>query len=172
MNHNKGSSGYVRTKYGYAAESLPFMDAVQPSLKKQILEGKDINLASLLIPYYTGLHADLSVITKERPVMRLNQILTLAQFIQAFGIYKNIICKVYPIRRSELDLYERDILDMATRYPGNGFYDYHKMFSTQAAAHLSYSGKKIDWSVRNKTLFCSIFTNGMARTLETYFSAL
>ena len=92
MNHNEDSAGYVRTKYGYSAESLPFMDAVHPSLKKQILEGKDINLASLLIPYYTGPHADPSVITKERPDMRLNQELTLAQFIQAFGIYKNNIC--------------------------------------------------------------------------------
>ena len=106
--------------------------------------------------------------------MRLDQELTLAQFIQAFGIYKNIMCKAYQIRRPELDLYERDISDtsLATRYPGNGFYEFHKMFSTQAAAHLSYSGKKIDRSVRNKTLFCSIFTNGKARTLETYFSAL
>ena len=46
MNHNGDSSGYERTKYGYSAESLPFMDAVHPSLKKQILEGKNINLAS------------------------------------------------------------------------------------------------------------------------------
>ena len=172
MNHNEDSAGYVRTKYGYSAESLPFMDAVHPSLKKQILEGKDINLASLLIPYYTGPHADPSVITKERPDMRLNQELTLAQFIQAFGIYKNIMCKAYPIRRPELDLYERDILDMATRYPGNGFYEYHKMFSAQAAAHLSYSGKKVDWSVRNKTLFCSIFTNSKARTCDLCQSSL
>ena len=172
MNHNGDSSGYVKTKYGYSAESLPFMDAVHPTLKKQILEGKDINLASLLIPYYTGPHADPSVITKERPDMRLNQELTLAQFIQAFGIYKNIMCKAYPIRRPELDLYERDILDMATRYPGNGFYEYHKMFSAQAAAHLSYSGKKIDWSVRNKTLFCSIFTNSKARTCNLCQSSL
>ena len=142
MNLNEDSSGYVRTKYGYFAESLPFMDAIHPSLKKQILKGKAINLASLLIPYYTGSHADPSVITKKRPDMRLNQELTLNQFIQAFGIYKNIMCKAYPIRRPELDLYERDISDMATRYPGNGFYEYHTMFSTQAAAHLSSIGKK------------------------------
>ena len=61
---------------------------------------------------------------------------------------------------------------MATRYPDNGFYEYHKMFSAQAAAHLSYSGKKVDWSVRNKTLFCSIFTNSKARTCNLCQSSL
>lgn len=128
-------------------------------MRKQIIESKDINLAALLIPYYTGPHADPAVISKEKPDPRLNQELSLAQFIQAFGIYKNIMCQAYPLRRMELDLYERDIVDMATRYQGKGFYEYHKMFSAQAAAHLSYSNIKVDWSVRNKTLFCNIFTN-------------
>lgn len=160
--HDAESTGYVKTRYGYSAESLPFVETVHPSMRKQILEGKDINLAALLIPYYTGPHADPAVVTKEKPDPRLNQDLTLPQFIQAFGIYKNIMCSAYPNRRAELDLYERDIVDMATRYPGKGFYEYHKMFSAQAAAHLSYSNIKIDWSVRNKMLFCNIFTNSKA----------
>ena len=33
------------------------------------------------------------------------------------------------------------------------------MFLAQAAAHLSYSNIKVDWSVRNMTLFSNIFTN-------------
>ena len=153
------ASAYTQTRFGYAAESLPFVETVHPTLRKQIVEGKDVNLAALLIPYYTGPHADPAVISKERVDPRLNQELTLPQFIQAFGIYKNVMCQAYPLRRLELDLYERDIVDMATRYQGKGFYEYHKMFSAQAAAHLSYSNIKVDWSVRNKTLFSNIFTN-------------
>ena len=56
------------------------METVHPSLKKQIVEGKDVNLAALLIPFYSGQHSDI-----HDP--RLNNSLTLAQFIQAFAIY-------------------------------------------------------------------------------------
>ena len=38
----------------------------------------------------------------------------------------------------ELDLYERDIVDMATRYGGTTFYEYHNQFSAREAAYLKY----------------------------------
>ena len=53
----------------------------------------------------------------------------------------------------------RDIVDMATRYSGWGFYEYHRQFSLQAAAHLRYNNIMVDWSVRNNSLFCNIFAN-------------
>lgn len=53
----------------------------------------------------------------------------------------------------------RDIVDMASRYPGRGFYEYHKKISADAAAHLRYNNTKVDWSIRNNTLFCNIFAN-------------
>ncbi|CAG2198330.1 unnamed protein product [Mytilus edulis] len=48
---------------------------------------------------------------------RLTRSLSIGEFIQAFSIYKkcNVLC--LPHRRSELDIYERDIVDMASRYP-------------------------------------------------------
>ena len=39
------------------------------------------------------------------------------------------------------------------------FYEYHKKFSADAAAHLRYNNTKVDWSIRNNTLFCNIFAN-------------
>ena len=162
------------SKFGYAAESLPFIETIHPTVKKQILEGKDVNLASLLIPYYTGLHSDSSttVSHKQKSDPRLNHNLSLGQFIQAFGIYKNIMCDTYPARRQELDLYERDIVDMATTYHGKGFYEYHKAFSAQAAAHLRFSNKKVDWSVRNNKLFASVFVNQSANSCSLCQSAM
>lgn len=56
-------------------------------------------------------------------------------------------------------MYERDIVDMATRYGGTAFYEYHKQFSTRTAAHLKYNNIPVDWSIRNNTLFCNIFAN-------------
>jgi hypothetical protein len=38
--------------FGVPADSLPFMDCMNPSLRRQILQGKDVNLATLLISNY------------------------------------------------------------------------------------------------------------------------
>lgn len=159
------------TSRGYSAEALPFVESVSTTIRRNIISGRDVNLATLLIPYYTGSGVIETVegddIKSIRPDPRVNRSLSLGEFIQAFGIYKNIMCSARPYRRQELDLYERDIIDMATRYPGNGFYDYHKKFSLDAAAHLTYNNIVIDWSIRNNTLFCNIFAN--ARTNSCAF---
>lgn len=59
--------------------------------------------------------------------------LTPTEFALAFSIYRDIICSVYPDRRTELDDYLSIILDMAVRFGGTGFYNYHVLFATQAA---------------------------------------
>ena len=43
-----------KSTYGYAAESLPFVETISPQMRKNIIEGKDVNLCALLIPYYSG----------------------------------------------------------------------------------------------------------------------
>ena len=170
----------TRTRYGYAAETLPLVETVTPAIRQNIIAGKDVNLASLLMPYYNGAcsssddsmcnNAHCQHINKQDP--RLNKTLSIGEFIQAFGIYKNIMCSAYPLRRTELDLYERDIVEMASRYPGRGFYEYHKQFSLRAAAHLRYNNILIDWSVRNNSLFCNIFANTTANSCITCGSTL
>ena len=88
-----GASTHVRTQYGFAAESLPFVETVSPHIRRQIVEGKDANLATLLIPYHTGTNIDFEK-GKTDPI--LNKSLTLGEFIQAFGIYKNLMGEVFP----------------------------------------------------------------------------
>ncbi|KAL3877964.1 hypothetical protein ACJMK2_035605 [Sinanodonta woodiana] len=153
----------IRTPRGYSAESLPFVETVLPQLRKNIVAGRDINLATLLIPYYAGSGViesfDVEGVKLVKPDPHTNRALSLGEFIQACGIYKNIMCNAFPCRRKELDLYERDIVEMATRYQGNGFYKYHKKFSLDAAAYLRCNNIGVDWSIRNNTLFCNIFAN-------------
>ena len=60
-----------------------------------------------------------------RPDVRLLRMLSLGEFIQAFAVYKHIMCAVFAHRHIELDIYERDIVDMAARYPGKGFLRQH-----------------------------------------------
>lgn len=160
----EGRSSFLqKTKFGYAIESLPFVETVSPSIRKAIIEGKDVNLAQLLIPTTNAisLRDKETKYGEEKPVKdpRLYRSLSISEFIYAFGIYKNIMCQTYPQRREELDLYERDIVDMSNRYGGKGFYEYHKTFSARAAAHLKYLNIPVDWSVRDNTLFCNIFAN-------------
>lgn len=153
---------FTKHAYGYSLESLPFIETISPKLRQKIIEGKYVNLATLLIPYYNGpeqKEANTSCCKSDKVDPRLHKMLTLPEFIQAFGIYKNIMCEAFPQRRPELDLYERDIVDMASRYGGHGFYEYHKQFSSTAAAHLEYHNRPVDWSIRNNSLFCNIFAN-------------
>jgi hypothetical protein len=98
------------------AEDLPKMDYVSPTIRKQILEGKDVNLACLLV-----------VELSSRDV-RLDHHLTLDEFNKAFRKYRNVLCKPYPQRKNEMEQYEADINKIANNY-GPRFYIYHKSFS-------------------------------------------
>ena len=152
---------------GYSSESLPHVELVSPMIGKKILEGKNVNLAVLLIPHYEGVmtneeRSDLYSCSTKNPDHRLNKILDLSSFMKAFGIYKSVMTEVYPQRQKELDLYERNIIDMGTRYPGSGFYEYHRQFSAKAAAYLEQHNIKIDWSIRDNILYTNIFTGQQA----------
>ena len=88
---------------------------------------------------------------------RLHRPLTITEFVKAFTIYKKVMCEVYPERHDELDSYLHEIVDMATRYPGLIFYEYHRQFSVRAASRLE-RGVKVNWAVRDTKLFCSLFS--------------
>ncbi|CAG2254395.1 ANK [Mytilus edulis] len=152
----------VRTSRGYSAETLPFVEIVSPQLRKNIISGLDINLASVLIPYYVGSGTSEMFDGDDKNYKtdpRLTRSLSIGEFIQAFSIYKSVMCSAFPHRRSELDSYERDIVDIASRYPGKGFYEYHRRFSLDAAALMRFNNMAVDWFIRNNTIFCNIFAN-------------
>lgn len=148
---------------GVAAENYRNMEIVSPHLRSQILAGKDINLALLLMPNNetTSEHRRVDFDGTEYIMKpgdpRLSKNLTLGEFIVAFARYKNIVCEVMPHRRTELDQYERDVVEMANQFGGTRFYDYHKAFSAKAAALLHQRQIKVDWSIRDNGLFCTMF---------------
>ena len=80
------------------------------------------------------------------------------------------MCEAFPNRRHELDLYEREIVNMASRYPGAGFYDYHKQFSAKAASYLKNHNWKLDWSKRDSQLYSNIFTNYKSNCCQHCYS--
>ncbi|KAK1889107.1 Dynamin-2 [Dissostichus eleginoides] len=83
--------------------------------------------------------------------------LTPAEFALAFSLYRNVICSVYPTRRTELDEYLFIELDMALRFRGSGFYTYHVHFASQAAGRIKQFNQGTYWGALDSELYCRIF---------------
>ena len=103
------------------AEDLPKMDCVAPSIKKQILEGKDVNLAILLSSKYdlpqqhTMQSGVLTVELNTKKDVRLKHNLS-EEFNRAFRKFRSIMCKAYPHRKAELEQYKANINEIAHNY--------------------------------------------------------
>ena len=95
---------------------------------RNIISGKYVNLATLLIPDMDAKVPEnmgaLEFLKRQQKDHRLDRSLSITQFYRAFGIYKRIMCEAYPQRCSELDLYEADIGDIFDHF-GEVFYQYH-----------------------------------------------
>ncbi|CAG2251370.1 unnamed protein product [Mytilus edulis] len=120
------------------AEDLPKME--------QILEGLTVELSAPKDP-------------------RLEKTLTLDEFNKAFRKFRNIICKVYPQRRDELDQYEADINDIAYNY-GQRFYKYHKLFSAKAATAIIEHNIAINWGKVDDRLLHLVMNGLQSRECE------
>ena len=125
--------------------------AISCNLRSQILAGNDVNLVKILLcSDFTDKRVvdcgDVSVMLKDSDP-RLSKTLTLAEFIVAFGVFRDVICEVFPSRRAELDTYLAIIADLAMTYGGTLFYEYHKSFSAKAAMFIQRFNQRLDWSV-------------------------
>lgn len=158
---------------GVPSEALQHVEIISPQLRRDIVKGKDINLCSLLIPGYNpdnDANRHLVVggeVVPLKPLSadgRLSRALTISDFVQAFTVFKNIMCEAFPQRRVELDSYLREIIDMSSKFGGTTFYEYHKSFSARAAALLLNYNIKVDWSRRDNNQFCSIFAGHKANS--------
>jgi hypothetical protein len=83
---------------GVSSDSLPHIDIV---IRRDIIMGKDINLASRLIPGFKSessstrhlVQGDEVIQLKPLSDSRLSRSLTLSEFIMAFSIYTNVMCE-------------------------------------------------------------------------------
>ena len=110
--------GDLQSNQGVRSDSFINVDIISPILQKDILDGKDINLATLLIPFYdcptkhSVVANGIEVNVTGKPDIRLNMRLSIQEFIRAFGKYKRVMTSVFDDRRTELDAYEDDIIDI------------------------------------------------------------
>ncbi len=98
---------------------------------------------------------DVSVMLKDSNP-RLSKTLTLAKFTVAFGVFRDVICEVYPSRRAELDTY------IAMAYGGTLFCEYHNSFSPKAAMFIQRFNQRLDWSAIDLVLISRHYTGRQA----------
>ena len=117
---NTAPAQNASTQHGVPADSLPHIDVITESVRKNITAGKYVNLATLLIPDMDTKVPEnlgaLEFLKRQQKDHRLDRPLNIMQFYRAFGIYKRVMCEAYPQRRAELDLYEADIGDIYDHY--------------------------------------------------------
>ena len=147
--------------YGIRSDSIPTVETMSPTLKKQIQEGKDVNLALLLMPDQVTSSArvieagGIEFHMKAPADPRLSRMLTIQQFIVAFERYKHTMIEKWPARRAELDAYQRFIVEMHAQF-GSAFYRYHKLFSAKAGAVLAQYGQVVNWSKKDNDIYGTV----------------
>ncbi len=148
------------------ASFFPPATAISPQLHAQILTGNYVNLVKTLL-CSEGQDkcvvdcGDISVLLKDNDQW-LSNCLTMPEFNVAFGVFRDVICEVYPLRRAELDTYLAIISDLAMTYGGTLFYEYHKSFSAKAAMYIQRFNQRLDWSVVDLALISRNFTSHRA----------
>jgi hypothetical protein len=152
-------------RFGVPADSLPPTETISPTLRQKIIAGKDVNLALLLSPdpvseRVVDSDGDTFVL-RSATDPRTTKTLTISEFITAFTRYTNVMTEVYPHRREELNLYMSEIVSQSARFGGSLFYEYHKLFSANAASKLERN-VKIDWSTRSHELYTACFSGTKA----------
>lgn len=153
------------------SSSLPMVDIIPENLRRDILKGKNINLAQLLLParergMFVG-NRDIKIgeetlTLKPLKDERLLKHLTIQEFIQAFNMYKNVLCEVFPDRRNELDEYQSNIIGISAKYPGFSFYEYHLEFAGRAAFFLEHRNIAVDWAIMDERLLTQIVAGRQA----------
>ncbi|KAA0717587.1 hypothetical protein E1301_Tti013802 [Triplophysa tibetana] len=139
----------------------PAAASVSHQIRSNIIEGKDVNLASLLTPLPASERqmvdcGDVAVSLKTSD-SRLQRNLSFSEFVNAFGVYRDILCTNFPERREELDIYLAMMADFYQRYGGTLFYEYHRSFSAKSASFVSLFNSRLDWSIVDTELLVRHF---------------
>ena len=151
----------------------PFISRPSPvptSLRRQIIDGNYIDLTLLILASLHQPPADRFIEGYEgcphykvRAPSRTRE-LTPTEFAYAFSLYRDVLCSEFPSRRNKLDDYLSIILNLALRFGGNGFYQYHTHFASEAAARLSQSNEATYWGTLDNEICCRIFAACAALT--------
>ena len=130
------------------------------------MQGRKINLSRLILP---SPECDVSINASKQICAiiktanpRQARDMSIGDFVVAFGIFREVLCSVFPQRRKELDGYLALIGDLNLRYGKNVFYQYHKGFSSKAALQVTHCNTLLDWSVLDTELLVMLVGGSQA----------
>ncbi|CAC5369929.1 unnamed protein product [Mytilus coruscus] len=152
----QGNSNSMKVSAGMFSH----IQTVSQTQRQNIKEGKYINLVSFLISAHENQsdnqqrEADGSILLLKPKDHRLQRDLSIHEYIEALNIFKNIVYE-FEDRRVELDMFLQDI-EMATKFKGNIFYEYHMAFAKKVAAIKLTKGLTVDWSISDEKLYSSV----------------
>lgn len=169
---------YETLSNGTPADKLPRIEIISPTLRQAIIAGKNVNMALLLLPdadvgemRALSLTMSMDPLTgfpvKMRKDARLQKMLNISEFYQAFAIYRNVMCEAFPHRRKELDDYLGIINELHLQFGGFVFYAYHKSFAAKAAAWLAHHGRKVDWGEKDSQTLQAVTAGLRLKACET-----
>ena len=130
LEHRPDHNALMSSK-GVPLHTLPHVPIVPEKLRRDIVAGKNINLALLLTPSFSDNPAreivigDAPATVKSVADHHINRALNIQEFIQAFTVYKHVITQIFPSRLDELDKYLFNIVQMSNQFAGSLFYEYH-----------------------------------------------
>ncbi|TKS66138.1 hypothetical protein D9C73_000194 [Collichthys lucidus] len=117
----------------------PTPSPASSALSQQILSCNYVHLAQLIHPSTYNPHiprelqpAAPGTFQLKQPLTTHSKELSAPKFTLTFSLYRDVICPAFPDRRSEPDDYPSLIIDLASRFGGNGFYSYHIPFASRA----------------------------------------
>ena len=137
-------------------DMLPQIDIVSSAMRQQILAGKDVNLALLLLPGSIPDNPDNERSKYDKKHHSRSNEMTFPEFITAFGVYKRVMCDAFPSRHDELVQYESVISRLYMTYGQKAFNEYHRSFSSKSWAFIDRCNVKLDWGVRDRDIYDSV----------------
>ena len=92
----------------------------------------------------------------------LDSVLVLGETALGISIYRDVICSVFPNRRQELHDYLAVVLDLAVRFGGTLFQEYHRQFSAKASSRLEQRNVATYWGALDLELYCRVSSGTVA----------
>ena len=160
----------------YLNQTTPLVHGISEGVKKKALSGQYVPLY-MFLPGYDDRDASATLVPTQqedgsfiltaqqsKKDKRLSKrALNPTEFMNTFSHYKEVILECFPERARELDAYMMTIVELATKYTGRAYWQYHIQFAKQAASLSQETyGKGPEYYFLNSA-FCPLLE------MQTYF---
>ena len=182
--HNFTSHPTWGPRPAFLNQPTPLVHGISEGAKKKAWSGQYVPLY-MFLPGYDDQDASATLVPtqqedgsfiltaqqSEKEKRLSKRALNPTEFVNAFSRYKEVILERFPERARELDAYMMTIVELATKYTGRAYWQYHIQFAKQAAS-LWTRGVRADWSVIDPVILHKAIASERAHFCEYCQDAL